>query len=89
MVYGTDGAIAALDLVVMEDTKGAQIVYEPAPVVRAGRARQYPAIRPTLARIFATLTLNQLQASTPRSRSRARQPREVAARLPRAEGLLR
>jgi osmoprotectant transport system substrate-binding protein len=32
MVYGTDGAIAALDLVVLADTKGAQMVYEPAPV---------------------------------------------------------
>src|ERR671932_111654 len=45
MVYGTDGAIAALDLVVMDDTKGAQIVYEPAPVVRAAVLERYPAIR--------------------------------------------
>ena len=46
MVYGTDGAIAALDLVVMQDTKGAQIVYEPAPVVRAAVLQRYPAIAP-------------------------------------------
>ena len=40
MAYGTDGALAALGLVVMSDPKGAQIVYEPAPVVRAGDPRQ-------------------------------------------------
>ena len=61
MVYGTDGAISALDLVVMEDTKGAQVVYEPAPVVRAAVLEKYPVIRQTLGRVFATLSLNQLQ----------------------------
>ena len=55
MVYGTDGAISALDLMVMEDTKGAQIVYEPAPVVRAEVLQKYPAIRQALGRVFATL----------------------------------
>ena len=35
MVYGTDGALSALDLVVMGDPMGAQIVYEVAPVIRA------------------------------------------------------
>jgi osmoprotectant transport system substrate-binding protein len=57
MVYGTDGAIAALDLVVMDDVKGAQIVYEPAPIVRAEVLRKYPAIGPALARVFSTLSL--------------------------------
>ena len=33
MAYGTDGAIAALELVLLEDTKDAQMVYKPCPVV--------------------------------------------------------
>ena len=45
MVYGTDGAIAALDLVVMDDNKGAQIVYEPAPVIRAEVLQKLPGHR--------------------------------------------
>jgi osmoprotectant transport system substrate-binding protein len=89
MVYGTDGAIAALDLAVMEDTKGAQIVYEPAPVVRQAVLDKYPAIRPTLARIFATLTLNQLQALNAQVAVEGRQPREVAAKHLEQQGLLR
>ena len=61
MVYGTDGGIAALDLVVMRDDKGAQIVYEPAPVVRAAVLERFPAIRTALAPAFASLDLTTLQ----------------------------
>lgn len=61
MVYGTDGAIAALGLVVMQDPKGAQIVYEPAPVVRAAVLERFPGIRDALAPVFASLTLEKLQ----------------------------
>ena len=89
MVYGTDGAIAALDLVVMEDTKGAQIVYEPAPVVRATVLEKYPAIRPTLARVFATLSMNQLQALNAQVSVEGRQPRDVALQYLQQKGLLR
>jgi osmoprotectant transport system substrate-binding protein len=89
MVYGTDGAIAALDLVVMEDTKGAQIVYEAAPVVRQAVLDKYPAIRPTLSRIFATLTANQLQALNAQVAVEGQQPREVAAKYLQQKGLVR
>ena len=34
MAYGTDGALAALGLVVLQDNKGVQPVYEPAAEVR-------------------------------------------------------
>jgi osmoprotectant transport system substrate-binding protein len=89
MVYGTDGAIAALDLVVMEDTKGAQIVYEPAPVVRAVVLEKYPAIRQALGRVFATLSLNQLQALNAQIAVEGRQPRDVAMTYLQQKALLR
>ena len=62
MVYGTDGAIATLDLVVMKDTKGAQIVYEPAPVVRAQALERFPRFTKALAGAFASLSMAKLQA---------------------------
>jgi osmoprotectant transport system substrate-binding protein len=62
MVYGTDGAIAAFDLVVMSDVRGAQIVYEPAPVVRGEVLRSYPGIARALAPVFASLSLSRLQS---------------------------
>ncbi len=61
MVYGTDGALDALDLVVMSDPKGAQIVYEVAPVIRAEVLQREPAIEPALGRVFATLDARTLR----------------------------
>jgi osmoprotectant transport system substrate-binding protein len=61
MAYGTDGALAALGLVALEDEKGAQVVYAPAPVVREGVLQQHPEIAKLLDPVFATLTLETLQ----------------------------
>lgn len=66
MVYGTDGALSALDLAVMSDPKRAQIVYEPAPVIRAQSLGQHPEIRAALDPVFAALdaaTLRRLNAA--------------------------
>jgi osmoprotectant transport system substrate-binding protein len=65
MAYGTDGELAALDLVILEDTRQVQPVYAPAPVVRAEILKQNPEIRDALEPVFATLdkeTLQQLNA---------------------------
>lgn len=65
MVYGTDGALDALDLTVMSDPKGAQIVYEVAPVIRADTLARHPRIREKLDPVFARLdahTLRRLNA---------------------------
>jgi osmoprotectant transport system substrate-binding protein len=61
MVYGTDGAIAALDVVVMSDPAGAQIVYEPAPLIRTGVLDRHPEIGPALDRVFSGLDLATLR----------------------------
>jgi osmoprotectant transport system substrate-binding protein len=89
MVYGTDGAIAALDLAVMDDSKGAQIVYEPAPVVRAEVLQRHPAIGPALARVFASLTLTRLQALNAQIAVEGQPAQAVAKRYLEQEGLLR
>ncbi len=61
MAYGTDGAIAALNLVALQDDKGAQIVYAPAPVVREDVLVRYPQISNLLDPVFKSLTLTVLQ----------------------------
>jgi osmoprotectant transport system substrate-binding protein len=61
MAYGTDGALAALGLTALEDDKGAQVVYAPAPVVREAVLQQHPEIAAVLDPVFATLTLETLQ----------------------------
>lgn len=62
MAYGTDGQLSALGLVVLDDTKGVQPVYQPAPRVRQEVIRKYPEIRGFLNPVFATLDRETLQA---------------------------
>lgn len=61
MVYGTDGAIASVGLVVLEDDKSVQPVYQPAPLVREEVLKANPQIAEVLNPIFATLDLTTLQ----------------------------
>jgi osmoprotectant transport system substrate-binding protein len=61
MAYGTDGGIAALNLVVLSDPKQVQPVYQPAPVVRDEVLGRSPVIKDALEPAFATLTLETLQ----------------------------
>jgi osmoprotectant transport system substrate-binding protein len=65
MAYGTDGALAALDLVVMADPKRAQVIYAPAPVIRAAILDHHPEIADGLDPVFRSLdeaTLRHLNA---------------------------
>jgi osmoprotectant transport system substrate-binding protein len=62
MAYGTDGALVALDLIALNDSKHVQPVYAPAPVVREAVLAQYPRITDLLAPVFAGLDLSTLRA---------------------------
>lgn len=61
MAFGTDGSLAALNLMVMDDTKGVQPVYEPAPLVRDEIFVKYPEIANILNPVFKSLNLVKLQ----------------------------
>jgi osmoprotectant transport system substrate-binding protein len=61
MAYGTDGALAALGLVVLDDDKHAQTIYQPAPVIRAAVLARHPEIETILDPAFRSLTLERLQ----------------------------
>jgi len=66
VVYGTDGAIASLGLVVLDDPKGAQPVYAPAPVARQSLLARYPQLGDWLKPVFESLdtaTLQQLNGA--------------------------
>jgi len=62
MAYGTDGAMSELGLLALKDDKGAQIVYAPSPVVRELVLQRHPEIETWLDPVFASLTLETLQA---------------------------
>jgi osmoprotectant transport system substrate-binding protein len=61
MVYGTDGGIAPSGLVVLEDDKKVQPVYQPAPIVRQETLEKNPKIEELLKPVFEKLDLVTLQ----------------------------
>ncbi|MEE8470613.1 MAG: ABC transporter substrate-binding protein [Dehalococcoidia bacterium] len=61
MAYGTDGSLAALNLVILSDPRGVQPVYEPAPIVRGEVLDEHPEIADILGPVFESLDLVTLQ----------------------------
>jgi osmoprotectant transport system substrate-binding protein len=89
MAYGTDGALSALGLVVMSDPKGAQIVYEPAPVVRAAVLDKHPAMKAALEPVFASLDLTTLQALNAKIAVEGQDAKQVATAYLKEKGFLK
>lgn len=89
MAYGTDGPVAALGLVVLEDTKGVQPVYAPAPVVRAEVLAREPKIAALLAPLFKTLDTATLQRLNAQIALEGRDAKQVAANYLKAKGLIK
>ncbi len=61
MAYGTDGALRTLGLLALADPRGAQIVYQPCPVIRSAALARAPQIAALLQPVFASLSLSALQ----------------------------
>jgi osmoprotectant transport system substrate-binding protein len=89
MAYGTDGALAALNLVVLGDSERAQVIYAPAPVVRAAMLAKYPGMRDSLAAAFAALDGSSLRRLNARIAVDGEEVRQVAADYLKARGLTR
>ena len=89
MVYSTDGAIAVTGLVVLEDPKHVEMVYQPAPVVRDAVLKRYPAMRGALEAAFAPLTVERLRELNARTQINGEDASKVAADYLRTEGLAR
>ena len=86
MAYGTDGPVAALGLVILEDPKGVQPIYAPAPVVRASVLTQYPKIRELLAPVFKSLDTATLQTLNARIALEGQDAKQVAAAYLKSKG---
>jgi osmoprotectant transport system substrate-binding protein len=89
MAYGTDGPVAALGLVIMEDTKGVQPIYAPAPIVRADVLAKNPSIQSILAPVFKTLDGATLQALNAKIQIEGQDAKKVAGDFLKSKGLLK
>jgi osmoprotectant transport system substrate-binding protein len=89
MAYGTDGPVAALGLVVLEDPKGVQPVYAPAPVVRSDVLLRLPQIAKLLGPLFKKLDTATLQRLNAQIALEGQDAKKVAATYLKANGLVK
>ncbi len=89
MAYGTDGPVAALGLVIMDDPKGVQPIYAPAPIVREDALKKNPKIKDILAPVFKTLDGPTLQALNAKIQIEGVDPKKVATDHLKAKGLIK
>jgi osmoprotectant transport system substrate-binding protein len=88
MAYGTDGPVAALGLRILDDPKGVQAVYAPAPVIRAEVLARQPKIATLLAPVFASLDGPTLQRLNAQIALEGQDARKVAEAHLKAKGLM-
>ena len=89
MVYGTDGAIAPSGLVVLDDDKGVQPVYQPTAIVREEVLKANPQIAEILKPIFESLDLTTLQELNARVQIGGEPAKAVAEDYLKTKGFLK
>ena len=89
MVYGTDGAIEAAELTVMEDDKSVQPVYAPTPIIREAVLKANPKIEEILAPIFKSLTADELRKLNGQIQVDGQPAKDVATAYLKEKGFLK
>jgi osmoprotectant transport system substrate-binding protein len=89
MAYGTDGPVAALGLVILDDPKGVQPIYAPAPIVRADVLAAHPKIKDLLAPVFKALDGTTLQTLNAKIALEGQDAKQVAAAWLKGKGYVK
>ncbi|MEY4476276.1 MAG: hypothetical protein RL248_2043 [Pseudomonadota bacterium] len=89
MAYGTDGPVAALGLLTLDDTKGVQPIYAPAPIIRETTLKAHPTIPALLNPVFATLDGPTLQKLNARIAVEGQDAKKVAANYLKDKGFVK
>ena len=89
MAYGTDGPLAALGLVIMDDPRGVQPIYAPAPIIRDEVLAKNPEIRAILAPVFKALDGPTLQMLNAKIQLEGQDAKKVAGDFLKAKGLIK
>jgi osmoprotectant transport system substrate-binding protein len=89
MAYGTDGPVAALGLVILDDPKGVQPIYAPAPIVRAEVLTKHPTIKDLLAPVFKALDGRTLQSLNAKIALEGQDAKQVAAAWLKGNGFVK
>ena len=88
LVYGTDGSLPDLNLVVLEDPLSIPPVFEPSVVIRGEVLEKYPEIKAIIEGVFKTLDLENLQIMNKKVIIDGLSPKDVAKEHLTEEGFL-
>lgn len=61
LVYGTDGSLSQMNMVILEDPENVPPVYLPTPIIRGEVAEQYPELNALFTEVFESLDVTTLQ----------------------------
>ncbi len=89
MVYGTDGGIAAANLVILEDNRHDQPVYAPVPIIRAAVLTANPQIGALLEPLMRSFDADTLRELNARVQINGESAQAVAADYLQRSGLLK
>jgi osmoprotectant transport system substrate-binding protein len=89
VAFGTDGEIAAYDLVTLQDDKGLFPPYQVAPVVRQQVLDANPAVRDVLNKLAPKLTDDVMRRLNNEVSGNKREPADVAKEFLQQEGLIK
>jgi osmoprotectant transport system substrate-binding protein len=89
LVYGTDGALDQMNLLVLKDPLNVPPVYLPAPVIRGKVLQAYPQIEPLLKPVFESLDLETLQKLNAKVAFEGQEARTVAKEYLISKGFLK
>lgn len=78
LVYGTDGTVSEHGLIVLEDNKGVEPIFNPAPIIREDCLIRYPQISKLLNPVFDSLDTQTLKQLNAQVSSENVSPNEVA-----------
>ncbi len=89
MAYGTDATLDALKLVALTDPKGAQAVYQPAPIIRSTTLKDNPQVAGLLNTVFGTLDAKTLQKLNGQVALEGKTPADVATAYLKSRKLIK
>lgn len=78
LAYATDGSLADLNLVIIEDPKSIPPVYEPSAVIRKEVLDKYPEVKEVVEEVFSLLTKENLQEMNKKVIVDGLSPKDVA-----------
>ncbi len=89
LVYGTDGSLQEMDMMVLDDPQNVPPVYLPTPVLRGELAEKYPELLTVFTETFESLDLETLQKLNARVAFGGEDARVVAEEYLKDKGFLK